>query len=182
MPVRSCFLLAALLCVPLLGPGAEETGELAFEMKEIDKGLDIGYAVLPVDVNGDKKTDIVVVDTHRVVWYENPTWKRRLILDKTTKPHNVCVAAADIDGDGKIDLALGAETDVEPVHAMITRRGSGWVLSDADTPNGTLLNGQRLTAPAPLRSGDRIQVGGCVLSFEGKTTQPVPPPPVGSVL
>src|SRR5262245_28531671 len=78
-------------------------------MKEIDKELDIGYAVLLVDINGDKKTDIVVVDTHRVLWYENPTWKQRLILDKTTKPHNVCIAAADIDGDGKIDLALGAD-------------------------------------------------------------------------
>jgi hypothetical protein len=86
----------------------EKPAALSFEMKEIDRGLDVGYAVLLVDINGDGKTDIVVVDTHRVVWYENPTWKQRLILDKTTERDNVCIAAADIDGDGKVDLALGA--------------------------------------------------------------------------
>ena len=41
--------------------------------QEIDTGLKIGYAVLTADINGDKKPDIVVVDQHKVVWYENPT-------------------------------------------------------------------------------------------------------------
>src|SRR5207249_7873508 len=79
-----------------------------FRVQEIEKGLDVGYAVLLVDVNGDGKKDIVVVDTNRVVWYENPTWKRRIITEGKTKPDNVCIAAYDIDGDGKIDFALGA--------------------------------------------------------------------------
>src|SRR5262249_24489763 len=103
--------VAGCLVVLALTPWAaseEKPKPLSFQMKEIEKGLDIGYAVLLVDINGDGKTDIVVVDTHRVVWYENPTWKQRLILDKTTQRDNVCIAAYDIDGDGKIDLALGA--------------------------------------------------------------------------
>jgi hypothetical protein len=62
-----------------------------------------------VDVNGDGKKDIVVVDQKRVVWYENPTWKRRIIIENQTKPDNVCIAAYDIDGDGQIDFALGAD-------------------------------------------------------------------------
>ena len=103
--LSSCVLVLAL--APW-GSSEEKSASLSFQMKEIDKGLDIGYAVLLVDVNGDGKTDIVVVDTHRVIWYENPTWKRRLIIDKTTQPDNVCIAAHDIDGDGKIDLVLGA--------------------------------------------------------------------------
>ena len=49
----------------------------AFKTDEIDAGLAIGYGVLLEDMNGDKKPDIVVVDKHRVVWYENPTWKKR---------------------------------------------------------------------------------------------------------
>src|SRR4051812_17573710 len=112
MRVRSLLSLLALAVLPCLAPSADKedrVGELAFEMKEIDKSLTVGYAVLLVDVNGDRKTDIVVVDSHRVVWYENPTWKRRLIIDKTTKADNVCAAAYDIDGDGKLDLALGAD-------------------------------------------------------------------------
>jgi hypothetical protein len=100
------------------GPGDEgclaqdarpAAGDVAFQTRELDRSLSVGYAVLPVDVNGDGKTDLVVVDTNRVVWFENPTWKMRTILKGMTRPDNVCVAAADIDGDGKIDLALGAD-------------------------------------------------------------------------
>jgi FG-GAP-like repeat len=80
-----------------------------FRMQEIETGLSVGYAVLLVDVNGDGKNDIVVVDTNRVLWYENPTWKRRTILQGQTKPDNVCIAALDIDGDGQLDFALGAD-------------------------------------------------------------------------
>lgn len=92
-----------------------------FKAQEIDTGLKIGYAVILVDLNGDKKPDIVVVDQHKVVWYENPTWKKRVILDGKTKPDNVCITAMDIDGDGKTDLVIGA----------------GWRPSDTATP-GTL--------------------------------------------
>lgn len=102
-------LLLALAAAPVLlaAPG-DDAPALAFAPREIDKSLDVGYAVVVADINGDKKPDIVVVDTHRVVWYENPTWKRRTILQGTTAKDNVCAAAHDIDGDGKIDLALGA--------------------------------------------------------------------------
>jgi len=79
-----------------------------FRMQEIETRLEIGYAVLLVDINGDGKKDIVVADKTRVVWYENPTWRKRTILEGQTVPDNVCLAAYDIDGDGQIDLALGA--------------------------------------------------------------------------
>jgi hypothetical protein len=62
-----------------------------FKMQEIDTGLKIGYAVITVDIDGDKKPDIVVVDQHKVVWYKNPgkrdgEWKKYTILDGKTKP------------------------------------------------------------------------------------------------
>jgi hypothetical protein len=78
-------------------------------MQEIETGLGVGYAVLLVDVNSDGKKDIVVVDTKRVIWFENPSWKKRVIIEGGTKPDNVCIDAYDIDGDGQIDFALGAD-------------------------------------------------------------------------
>jgi hypothetical protein len=106
--------LAALLVFPLgrnPAPGADlkPAPSIGFRMQEIETKLGVGYAVLLVDVNGDGKPDIVVVDQTRVVWYENPTWKRRTIIEGMTRPDNVCIAAHDIDGDGKIDFALGAD-------------------------------------------------------------------------
>jgi hypothetical protein len=108
---RTAALLAVLVLVPITH--ADEPKKEAvfpkFEMQEIANDLGVGYAVLLVDVNGDGKKDIVVVDQKRVVWYENPTWKRRIIIENQTKPDNVCIAAYDIDGDGQIDFALGAD-------------------------------------------------------------------------
>jgi hypothetical protein len=93
-----------------LGGAVPPAADIArFRMQEIDKSLDIGYAVVLADINGDGKKDIVVVDTKRVLWYENPTWKLHTILQGGTKPDNVCIAAYDIDGDGQLDLALGAD-------------------------------------------------------------------------
>jgi hypothetical protein len=92
--------------------GLAETGQAdipTFRMQEIATDLKVGYAVLLVDIDGDGKKDIVVVDTTRVVWYQNPTWKMRTIIQGQTAPDNVCIDGYDIDGDGQIDLALGAD-------------------------------------------------------------------------
>src|SRR3954471_7759270 len=79
-----------------------------FKVDEIDKSLTIGYAVSLVDINGDGKLDIVVVDKDRVIWFENPTWKMRTVMSGQKALDNVCLDAYDIDGDGQLDLALGA--------------------------------------------------------------------------
>ena len=106
--------LALIACSPI----AASEKKLAFKTQEIETGLKVGYAVSLVDVNADKLTDIVVVDTNRVVWYENPSWQRHTIIEGQTKLDNVCIAPLDIDGDGQLDFALGA----------------GW--QPADTHNG----------------------------------------------
>lgn len=100
------------LCALLLGVGpamAEEPKFPSFKMQEIATDLKIGYAVLVADINNDKKPDIVVVDKHRVLWYENPSWKVHTIITGKTKPDNVCITSLDIDGDGQLDLVIGAD-------------------------------------------------------------------------
>lgn len=66
------------------------------------------YAVLPADVNGDGRQDIVAVSENRVQWYENPAWQKHVILENQVELDHVCLAPYDIDGDGKLDFALGA--------------------------------------------------------------------------
>src|SRR5438105_6585777 len=104
MPRLAAFIvLAALNACPAFADDF-----LRFRPQEIATDLSIGYAVAVADINGDGKPDIIVVDKHRVLWYENPTWKVHTILTGKTRPDNVCLAVLDIDGDGQLDIVLGA--------------------------------------------------------------------------
>jgi len=80
------------------------------------------------------------------------------------------------------DVGLFGDTAVEKLHALIKREANRWIVSDAGTPSGTLLNGQRITGPTPLRPGDRIQVCGNILSFAVRTGEaPAAPAAVPAV-
>ncbi len=88
---------------------AATAGTVELRSQEIFNQLGVGYAVKLLDMNDDQKPDILVVDTERVIWFENPDWKLHTLIQGTTKPDNVCIAAYDIDRDGKLDFALGAD-------------------------------------------------------------------------
>jgi len=84
----------------------------AFEAQEIDK-IQIGYGLAIGDVDGDKQPDILLADKKEIVWYANPgkagaAWKKHIIAVNLTPLDNVCIAARDIDGDGKVEIAVGA--------------------------------------------------------------------------
>ena len=51
-------------------------------------------------------------------------------------------------------------------HAALTYRGRAWYLEDLGSTNGTLLNGQPVTAPTPLGFGDLIGVGEVAFRLE----------------
>lgn len=85
-------------------------------------------------------------------------------------------------------MVLGRDPEVcqivlEIVYGMVSRRhaevragGTGWLLCDLDSSNGTFVNGQRLRGTQLLREGDRITLGPegpeFLLEFEPVTLPP----------
>jgi FG-GAP-like repeat len=83
--------------------------EPSFRVQTIDTDVQIGYGIAIADINGDGKPDIILADQHTVQWYENPTWKKHIMVENVTERDNVCIAVQDIDGDGKAEVAIGAQ-------------------------------------------------------------------------
>jgi hypothetical protein len=105
--------IAIAFVVLLLSPVAA-SAQPQFNAVELPTELGVGYAVRLIDMNDDARLDIAVVDKTRILWLENPSWREHVILEGQTKPDNVCFAPHDIDGDGRLDFALGADWTVNP--------------------------------------------------------------------
>lgn len=80
-----------------------------FQSQVIDGDIEIGYGLAVEDVNGDGRPDILLADKRRFVWYENPSWTCHQITGALTDHDHVCIAARDLDGDGRCEIAVGAE-------------------------------------------------------------------------
>ena len=76
-----------------------------FEEITVEANLRDGYWIDAVDINGDGKPDLIAsgLAEGNVVWYENPTWKKRAIAQF---PKPVSMHFADIDGDKRPDLVI----------------------------------------------------------------------------
>ena len=75
-----------------------------------------------------------------------------------------------MDGANVIGRAPDATIQIDSpgvsrYHARVLISGGGATLEDADSKNGTHLNGKRITASAVLSDGDEIRLGSVALTF-----------------
>jgi hypothetical protein len=132
--VPFCLLLAA-SCLPCESYAQERT--------VIDDNFPGAYQVEVADVNGDKRPDVIAVGGSTCAWYENPTWKKRIVTTGKQTPGIISSATADLDGDGKAEIAIAYEFAMNTPATgklLIARQGPGpddpWKLEPiADVPS-----------------------------------------------
>jgi acyl dehydratase len=67
---------------------------------------------------------------------------------------------------GGCQIAVPDDTFASQLHARLYRAGDDAFVEDLGSTNGTYVNGQRVTAPTPVRRGDSLQVGTTVLEVQ----------------
>jgi hypothetical protein len=106
-PTPACVSLLLTFFVSSLA--AAELPVARFRPQVIDPAIQIGYGLAIADVDGDGKPDILLADAKQIVWYRAPKWEKFVMAENLTTKDNVCIAARDLDGDGKCEVAVGAE-------------------------------------------------------------------------
>jgi hypothetical protein len=107
---RQLFAFAA-LCLMAHAMPPHSHGQ-AFERIVIDGQFPGAYQVEVADVNGDRRPDIVAVGGSTCAWYENPSWKKRVVADRAQTPGIISSATGDLTGDGKSEIAIAYEFEM----------------------------------------------------------------------
>lgn len=100
----------ALLALAPVDAAAQATGvaPLPFRREVIDASIRIGYGLAIADVDGDGRDDLLLADAREIAWYRSPNWRKSVIARELTAKDHVCIAAQDLDGDGRAEIAVGA--------------------------------------------------------------------------
>jgi hypothetical protein len=120
------------LCLSLCLCGeSSSAADPPFTRHVLDPDFPGGYQVEVADVNGDGKPDVIGVGGGTCAWYENPSWKKRVITTPRQTPGIISSATADLDGDGKAEVAIAYEFSMnEPTRGKLLLATQGRTLDD----------------------------------------------------
>jgi hypothetical protein len=102
-----------------------------FVAVDLQRDWGVVYAVRLADVNADGRLDVVAINPSELAWYENPSWQRHVVLRDAVPRDHVTIAPADVDGDGRVEIALGAAWNPRN-----TTSGGTLHLARRSTPDG----------------------------------------------
>jgi pSer/pThr/pTyr-binding forkhead associated (FHA) protein len=85
-------------------------------------------------------------------------------------PGSLAGRSFTLDGETTIGRGAGCgvsidDAHVSKLHARISPAAGGWVLEDLGSTNGTVLDGEPVDRPTPIRPGGRITIGELVLEL-----------------
>lgn len=127
MAIRSL----GVLLVAAAGLQSPAAPDVAFRAVDIQRDWGVVYAVRVADVNADGRPDVVAINPTQLAWFENPSWQRHVVLDGAVPRDHVTIAPADVDGDGRPEIALGAAWNPRN-----TTSGGTLHLATRTTPDG----------------------------------------------
>jgi hypothetical protein len=121
----------ALLLLAGVLPQAPDAWPPRFATVDLQRDWGVVYAVRLADVNADGRPDVVAINPSELAWFENPGWQRHVVLRDAVPRDHVTIAAADVDGDGRVEIALGAAWNPRN-----TTSGGTLHLARRSTPDG----------------------------------------------
>ena len=125
--------------------GTTGRGQTTWNFVEHTVGTDLrgGYHVTAADLNKDGRVDLLAVATGAktdLVWFENPTWTRRVLASGF--PGMINADAFDVDGDGYPEVVLQSGFSTTPA------KGDGRMI--------LLTKGADVNAPWTAKEFDRM--------------------------
>ena len=153
-PTTRHSILAALVSLAVWNPASPRAAfgrreapappDFAFEGRVIDPEVGkVCYALTIADVNNDQRSDLLALTEESLYAYLAPDWTKTRLIEPIPPGRRdcVCVAARDLDGDGRPELVVG----------------SGW--RPSDTTFGGWLELYRSDDTEPLRYRKIAQLG-----------------------
>lgn len=113
-PMHKVFLLL------LAQAAVQGTPPPSFQEHTIATNLKGGYQVVAVDMNNDGKLDLIALASGmpELVWFENPSWERHVIVGGMNRMINL--AARDVTGDGIPEIVLACDFANEAKNSLGT--------------------------------------------------------------
>jgi hypothetical protein len=136
---------------------------LQFTPQTIATGLTGGYQVLAVDMNKDGRPDLLALSSgmSELVWYENPTWQRHVVVSGMKRMINVW--PMDVNRDGAPELLLAHLFENEAARSagavsFLQYDGKAWTIREIDrlTTSHRLRSANGLFINAPLTSASAV--------------------------